>query len=57
MRNKIVCNFSSGDLRLDLEYEIVNYMGAILTWNSVMILLKTELNEKIKSSDFDRATN
>ncbi len=28
-----------------------------MTWNSVMILLETEFNEKFKSSDSDRAAN
>ncbi len=48
---------SSGDLRLDLESDILNYMRTNLTWNSVMILLETEFNEKNQSSDSDRAAN
>ncbi len=49
--------FSSGDLRLDLESEILNYMRTSLTWNSIIVLLETEFNEKNKSSDLDRAAN
>ena len=49
--------YSSGDLRLDIESDILNYKKTNLTWNSVMILLETEFNEKNKSSDFNRVAN
>ena len=49
--------FTSGDLKLDLESAILNYMRTCLTWNSVIILLETKFNEKNKSSDSDRASN
>ena len=50
-------NFSSGDLRLDLESDILKYMRSNLTWNSVKILLETEFNQKNKNADPDRAAN
>jgi hypothetical protein len=49
--------FSSGDLRLDLESDILKYTRSNLTWNSVKILLETEFNQKNKNSDSDRVAN
>ena len=32
-------------------------MRTSLTWNSIIVLLETEFNEKNKSTDLDRAAN